>query len=343
MVTSVDVAEFAGVSQSTVSRVLNDDPAVRPATREKVLAAAAELGYVVNVSARSLVTRRTRTVGLVVADTANLFYPQIIHLMNRELAARNYQMVMIRESLEASGSLAGAALQELPVDGAIFASATAGSLTVKRFKERNLPIVLFNRDDPSVNAEVLLPDDQSGCQQVADHLVGLGHKRIGLITGSWATTSGRQREEFFRSALEGHGLSLPGEMVERGFLDHDTGSALTRKLLAVPNPPTAIFCGSDMLAIGALDAAAELGVEVPGKLSVVGFDDLEPASWRMINLSTVHQPLDDMAREAVAMLVDHLEGRREQRPGRKVFPVELILRGTSAPPASPQNRQPPNA
>jgi LacI family transcriptional regulator len=332
MVTSVDVARKVGLSQSTVSRVFRGDPSVHPATKEKVLDAARALGYVPNRAARALVTRRSQTVGVVVADLANPFYPRIIAAMQSELAQRGYRMALIRDPGETGGRSDVDVLQEAAVDGAVFLSAAKGSTAVRRFAQSGSPVVQMSRYDPDFPSDLVLPDDVRGAELLAEHLAALGHERIGLLTGPGETTSSMDRERSFREALGRRGMTLADGYLRRGSITHASGVAMARSLLQEDLPPTAIYGASDTLAIGALDAAAQLGIRVPEGLSVVGFDDSEPSGWSMINLTTVHQPLEEMARASVTLLLERLDGERTDEPARRIFPVELVVRGTTAPP-----------
>lgn len=327
MVNSYDVARRVGVSQTTVSRALRGHPSVLPETRAAIVAAATELGYVVNSSARSLATRRTNSVALVVADVDNLYYHELIQLMHRALTRRGQRMLIVRDSVSSDGS---EALDHLDVDGVILASAAQGSATARGPAARGLPLVLFNRDAPGLDADLLLPDDVAGCELVAGHLTDLGHRRIGMITGTPDTTSGRQRADAFRSALANRGIALPDGLFSFGRLEHASGSDLGTAMLTGCRPPTAIFCGSDTLAFGVLDAAAALGLSVPDDVSVVGFDDLKPASWRMIGLTTVRQPLAQMVDDAVDILHDRIE-LQDTAPQHRTYPVELVVRSTTGP------------
>jgi LacI family transcriptional regulator len=333
VVTSYDVAQRVGVSQTTVSRALRGHPSVLPATRAAVVAAAVELGYTVNSSARSLATRRTDTIALVLADADNLFYHQLIQLMHRAITRRGRRMLIVRESPDTTPSSDLAMLDDVDVDGAVFASATQGSSTESRFAARGLPLVLFNRDAPGLSADVLLPDDERGCALVVEHLTSLGHRRMGLVTGTPDTTSGRQRAEAFVGALRERGIAVDARFRGSGALEHAVGVDFGRRVLAEPDRPTALFCGSDTLAYGVLDAAASLGLDVPGDLSVVGFDDLEPSRWHMIGLTTIRQPLADMVEDAADVLVSRIDA--SDAPFRRtVYDVELIERTTTGPPGA---------
>jgi LacI family transcriptional regulator len=333
MVSSVDVARSAGLSQTTVSRVFRGDSSVRPETRRKVMAAARTLGYLPNPAARMLVSGRTGTIGIVVADLANAYFPRVIDAMHAELASRGYRMALIRDRGGEGAPDDSAILAEASVDGAVFMSAVRGSTSVADFVATGRPAVQTSRYDPEVPTDLVLADEVRGAQLLVDHLVGLGHRRIALLAGSLDSSSSRDRALAFRQAMADAGLQLPDSLVRHAPIQHEAGRAAAMDLLSQDPRPTAVYGASDVLAIAAMDAAANLGLRVPGDLSVVGFDDTDPSAWAMVNLTTVHQPLDDMARRAVDVLLEHLDDPSPRPPQRVVFPVHLVVRGTTAPPA----------
>lgn len=329
MVTSVDLAAHLGLSQSTVSRVMRGDPVVASETTRRVLEAAQKLGYVPNAAARTLVTRRTRAVGVVVADLTSPFYPTVVDVIQRCLSDRGYRMALIRDPDEEHDNVDSVALLDTAtVDGIIFVSARRESRSVRQVLARNTPVVLLSRDDPTLSLELVSSDDSAAGELVIEHLVSLGHRRIAVLSVPRERTNGAAREDSARAALERRGMALPDDYVRRA-THHDDGVAATRSLLSNDVPPTALYCVNDELAFSALDAVAQLGLAVPRDLSVVGFDDSLPARWAMINLTTVHQPIGDMAAKAVTLLLDRLDHGAEEQPGNRVFPVTLQIRGTT--------------
>lgn len=335
MVSSVDVARSAGLSQSTVSRVFRGDGSVRPETREKVFEAARTLGYLPNPAARMLVSGRTGTIGIVVADLANAYYARVIDAMHAELSSLGYRMALIRDRGGEGAPDDSAVLAEASVDGAIFMSAVRGSSSVADFVATGRPAVQTSRYDPDVPTDLILADEQRGAQLLVDHLAGLGHRRIALLAGSRNSASSVDRATAFRKAMAAAGLELPEELIlHADRIDHGAGRAAAIDLMTREGPPpTALYGASDVLAIAAMDAAASLGRRIPEDLSVVGFDDTDPSGWAMVNLTTVHQPLDEMARHAVRTLLERIDGTAPRPSQRIVFPVELVVRGTTAPPS----------
>ncbi len=330
-VTSRDVAREASVSQPTVSRALGGDPRISSATRERVVEAARRLGYFPNVAARTLITNRTHTVGVVVGDVGNLFFAEQLNALYGELQRNGYRTVLFQEGADhkETGEDVLPFLFGNALDGAIF---TTGKLTAeapKHLADVGLPVVLLNRYIEGISADCVTSDNVEGGKLAARHLAGLGHERIGVILGPENTSTSRDRERGFAAGLEEFDLTVPEDLRRVGLYSIESGHRLCSELLALDRPPTAIFCGNDVIALGALNAAR---TTVPDHLSVLGFDDLAPAAWETTNLSTIHQPIARMAEAAARMLVERIEGSYDGPPRDKVFPVSLAERATTAPP-----------
>src|SRR5580765_4854520 len=216
-VTSHDVARVAGVSQSTVSRALRDDPRVTASARSRVLAAAAQLHYVPNATARNLVTRSTRTVGMLVTELANPYYPNLIAPLHDELTTLGYRMVLFTESMEDEQDTAPlAALIDRGIDGAVLTTSTLDSNIPRELARRGLPFVYLTRETQGVPADAAVVDNALGASLVAAEVVRLGHTRIGAIFGPSNTSTGLHRERGFRAGLAAAGIELPEEAVRRG-------------------------------------------------------------------------------------------------------------------------------
>jgi LacI family transcriptional regulator len=327
-VTSRDIAREAGVSQPTVSRALRGDPRVAPATAALVQITAARLGYVPDAAAQTLITRRTGTVAVVVADITNPFYPELVEALHDELGRATYRTVLLNERTDARGvemlMRAGA------VDGAIVATATLDERTRALLTDERAPIVQIVREVDGVDRDAVVSDNRGGAVLAAELLVRLGHQRVGLVSGPLDTSTARERDAGFEAALHRLGLRLHPELRRRGEYAHHAGHQGCLELLDASEPPTAIFCGNDVIALGALDAARRRGVAVPGELSIMGFDDISLAGWESFRLTTVRQPLAEMAHAAVRALVRRIEGD-DGPPRRTVFPTELIQRATTGP------------
>jgi LacI family transcriptional regulator, galactose operon repressor len=325
-----DVARRAGVSQATVSRVMRGDSKVAPQTRELVLRAAEELGYAPDTAAQALITRRTSSVAVVVPDLANPLYPQLITAAQAELHAAGYRMFLLNARFGDVDEHVRR-LRGRTVDGVLLATSIIDSPTVAEFLRRGLPTALVIRGVEGVAADTFIADDETGCALAADHLTGLGHRRIGMISGPANTTSGRDRVRLFRVALRRDQVELPESLVAHSPYTFDSGAELALRLLGRAQRPTALFCASDVLAFGAVHAIRRAGLRVPGDVSVVGFDDVAMAGWEMIGLTTIRQPIEQMARESVRTLLGRISGEDASPRRRHVFAVELVERGTTGP------------
>jgi LacI family transcriptional regulator len=326
-ITSRDIAREAGVSQPTVSRALRGDPRVAPATAALVQATARRLGYVPDAAAQSLITRRTGTAAIVVADITNPFYPELVEALHDDLGRAGYRTVLLNERTDARG--VDTLMRAGVVDGAIVATATLDDRTRTLLRDERAPIVQLVREVDGVGRDAVVSDNPGGAALVAEHLASLGHTRIGQISGPPDTSTARDRDEGFAAALKRLGLAAAHRRA--GEYAHRTGYQWCLELLDQDAPPTAIFCGNDVVALGALDAARRRDVAVPQQLSIVGFDDISLAGWESFRLTTVRQPLAQMAHAAVQALIRRIEGD-EAEPRRTVFPTELIQRATTGPP-----------
>ncbi|RKT31704.1 LacI family transcriptional regulator [Microbacterium sp. AG1240] len=315
-VTSRDVARLAGVSQPTVSRALRDDPRVSSETKKRVREAADLLGYVPSEAGRALSSGRTRRIGLLVTDLDNQFYSHIIAPVHHELEGMGYQLVLHTET--ADNETVAERLIANGLDGVILATATVDSVAPLRLRDRGLPFVYFNRTAAFVDADATVVSPMAGFSDAVRRAVELGHRRVGAVLGPSNTSTAQTREVALRAALAESGVSLDPSLVRRGKFDTACGDAATTELLALPDPPTLIFCGNDVVAYGALNAARRAGVAVPDDVSIVGFDDLPPAAWPIIELSTIAYDFAQMAREAAKLMA-----RRIEDPDAEVSHVEF--------------------
>lgn len=323
-VTSHDVARLAGVSQATVSRALRDDARVTEDTRRRVREAAQALGYVRSELGRGLSTRATRRIALVV-ELENALYQLLLGPIHDELLDHGYRMVLLAE--RGDGALAERLLDR-SVDGALLMTTRLTSPLPSQLSARELPFVFLNRIGGLVDAPSVTADNVGGSRAAAELLIGLGHTKIGAIVGPEDTSTARDREAGFRAALADAGLALPTRRVFRREFDHESGRDGLDALLATDDPPTAVFCANDFIAVGVLNRAIERSVAVPDELAVVGFDDLNMASWPAFGLTTVHNPLHEMARRAAAVLVARIAD--SGAGGHEVYPTTLVLRRTHA-------------
>ena len=331
-ITSRDIAREAGVSQSTVSRALRGDRRVAPATRQRILAVARSRAYTPNAAARTLITARAMTVGVVVADIANPFYPHLVDVLHDELALAGYRLVLFTDRTGQAVEQILPQLQGHAIDGVILASATVDSELAAGCRASGFPLVLLTRDVDALDVDRVVSDNVAGGRLAADTLLDLGHRTIATIGGHRSTSTGRDRLRGFSEALADRGHRVPPRYARLDRYSHASGYRAALELLSEDPRPTAIFCANDVLAIGAIDAAVQLHLRVPDECSIMGFDDVEMASWQVFQLTTVRQPLARMAEAAARMLVERIE-HPELAARRCVFEPELMWRRTIGPPA----------
>jgi DNA-binding LacI/PurR family transcriptional regulator len=327
-VTSIDVARRAGVSQSAVSRVFTPGASASKETVEKVRRAAAELGYRPNVLARSLITGRSRIIGLVVAYLENYFYPEAIERLSVALQEKGYH-VLIFMAAPTVGNV-DRVMQEIldyQVDGIVLASVSMSSPLASECQAFGIPVVLFNRDqdDPRLNS--VTTDNRAGGRAVAELLTRLGNRRIAYVAGWEAASTQRDREQGFRDGLAAAGQELYARGV--GNFEFPLSQDAARRMFDRPDPPDAVFVCNDHMAFAVMDVLRfELGLRIPDDVSVAGFDDVPPARWPAYNLTTIRQNVDDMVAETVATLMHSIkEGEGAAR--RITLDGALVLRGST--------------
>lgn len=328
MVTSRDVARLAGVSQPTVSRALRDDRRVSADTKKRVRHAAQLLGYVPSEAGRALSSGRTRRIGLLVTDLDNHFYSHIISPVHSELERHGYQLMLHTEAAD-SDNVAERLIAN-GLDGVLLATTTTASVAPVRLRDRGMPFVYFNRVGSLVEADSAVVDPAPGYREAVAHVAGLGHRRIGAVLGPVNTSTAQQREEALRAAVASVGLSLPEEAIRRGPYSASAGEAATTELLAHSDPPSVIFCGNDVVAYGALNAIARLGLRPGDAVSVVGFDDLPEAAWPIVDLSTIGYDIAQMARAAAELVVRRIEQPDADRQELR-FQSRYVARSTVGP------------
>ena len=301
-VTSYDVASAAGVSQSAVSRCFKPGASVSKATFARVMQAASDLDYIPNAAARSLNTRRSNLVALVVSDHVSLHHPELMAELSRQFSLRGMRIVLFSLGSGASAAELLAEVWQHQVDGAVIA-APLEEHEVAEFERRQLPVVLFNRSvrDRQINAIVC---DQVGAARIlVARLAAAGHQRFAMIDGPAGSSLALARRRGVTERLAELGLAPP--LTVSGDNDYASGARGLHEIIArLGSAPDAVICSNDTMAIGCLDAARlELGLDVPGQLSITGFDGIAPASWLSYKLTTLRQPVRQMAQATADMLV----------------------------------------
>jgi DNA-binding LacI/PurR family transcriptional regulator len=329
-VTSLDVARLAGVSQSAVSRVFTPGASASKATIEKVRRAAAELGYRPNVLARSLITGRSRIIGLVVAYLDNYFYPEAVERLSVALQEKGYH-VLVFMAAPTVGDVEGV-MQEIldyQVDGIVLASVAMSSSLAEQCQAFGIPVVLFNRDQDDPRLSSVTTDNLAGGRAVAELLIADGHQRLAYIAGFEGASTQRDRERGFREGLAAHGRQLYARGL--GNFAQEQAREAARQMFDRRDHPDAVFVCNDHMAFAVMDVLRfELGLRVPQDVAVVGFDDVPPAAWPAYDLTTFRQRVNLMVAETVTTLIDRIEGGATG-PRRIKIDGALIVRGSTRP------------
>lgn len=331
--TIADVAARAGVSTATVSRVLAGLGGARPATRERVRLAARELGYRPSGIARSLKTRTTRTFGLIVTDIENPFFPHLVRAVEDAARAEGYAVLLCNASDDAQRE--GAYLElltERRVDGIVIAASSLGLRHRDWLAAAPVPVVLVNGTAPGVSLPSISSDNVRGGRLAAEHLLGLGHRRLGVLTAPARNVDAPDRLLGVREAVAAAGLDARSVPVAMGDAGVAGGERAMQVLLGAAPPPTGVVAYNDLTAIGALRALRAAGLAVPDDVSIVGFDDVDLAAYVDPPLTTIAQETVEMGRWAVRRLREAIEGRRDGAGDDVQLPVRLEIRGSTGPP-----------
>ncbi|MCC7321413.1 MAG: LacI family DNA-binding transcriptional regulator [Rubellimicrobium sp.] len=326
-VTSLQVAELAGVSQSAVSRVFTPGSSVSKKTADKVRAAAAQLGYRPNILARSLKSGKSRIIGLVVAYLENYFYPEVVERISADLQQVGYHvLIFIGQNTALDTDRVVHDLMDYQVDGIVLASVSMSSELAERCLSLGVPVVLINRGQDDGRLSTVTTDNFGGGRVVADFLSSLGHERIAYIAGFEGAMTQRDREAGFRAGLAAAGRDLFARAC--GNFHHAEAQGAARELFATSRRPDAVFVANDHMAFAVMDVLRfELGLRVPEDVSVVGFDDVPPAGWPAYSLTTFRQDAARMVAETVAILTDATEGPHV--PRKVLVDGRLIIRGST--------------
>lgn len=327
-VTSLQVAELAGVSQSAVSRVFTPGSSVSKKTADKVRAAAEKLGYRPNVLARSLKSGKSRIIGLVVAYLENYFYPEAVERISVELQKVGYHvLVFLGQNSGMDTDRIVNELMDYQVDGIVLASVSMSSELAEKCLSIGVPVVLFNRGQDDSRMSAVTTDNRAGGFALADFLCSLGHERIAYIAGFEGAMTQRDREAGFRAGLAAAGQQLHARAV--GNFTYAEAQAAARELFATSRRPDAVFVANDFMAFAVMDVLRfELGLRVPEDVSVVGFDDVPPAAWPAYSLTTYRQHVGRMVQETIAILTGR-EGEAPAAPRQVVLDGSLIIRGST--------------
>jgi LacI family transcriptional regulator len=324
-VTIRDVADAAGVSVSTVSRVLNDKDDVAAETYEKVQGVITELGYASSLAARSMRSRRTNVIGLIVPDVEDSFSIQVMKGVNAAIMKLDYDLIIYTSGSIKKRSAAErerhfvALLNGSITDGLIIVTPATTSFSTAA------PVVAIDPNNESPECPAVIATNHAGALAAMEYLIGLGHRRIGFISGRPDLQSAQQRVQGYGDALCQAGIALNPDLIAVGDFTTQTGRHCARRLLSLPQRPTAIFAANDQSAIGAIEAACEVGLRIPEDLSVVGFDNIPEAAYVNPGLTTVDQFIDRMGYAATEMLIRLVQGESlDNDPFH--MPTKLVIR-----------------
>jgi len=327
--TILDVAARAGVSKSSVSRVLRGSPLVSEEARAAVLRAIEELGYRPNAAARTLVRRESHSIGVLVSELHNPFFAMVLDGIDAVAEEHGYTSLVVRGKRRSqTEEHALGRLLELQVDGVVAVTERLSRAALVE-AARSIPLVTLTQTPRIPRVDTVVSDNRQGAKLVVDHLVSLGHTRIAVIADV-REHAGAERIEGYKAVMNGHRLARDVRVVNATLTERG-GYDATRELLADADTVTAIFAGNDVCAFGVLDALAELGMQVPLDMSVVGYDNTPVAAFRTVSLTTVEQFATEIGAEAMHSMLARVQ--RRDRPARHVIvPPRLVERATTAPP-----------
>jgi LacI family transcriptional regulator len=331
-VTIRDVAADAGVSAMTVSRVINESTRVNAETRRRVQDSIAKLGYVPNRLARGLIQRKTGALGVIVPDVANPFFTLVVRGVEQVAWRAGYHVILCdtQGDLERErGYLED--MVAFQVEGVLIAPVSDRSRPHLRLLTRNhVPFVLIDRSIAGFDADLVQGDSVGGARRLVAHLIGLGHRRIGMVTENAEVSTARDRVQGYTEALEAAGIAVDPDLVaESSAIDPDAACEATIRLLALPNPPTAIFAVNNIAVVGVVEAARRQQLEIPADLALVCFDDIEHVSRLFPFLTVMAQPAETYGTVATQLLFDRLSGRVGDRRRIVVLPPDFIVRVSS--------------
>jgi LacI family transcriptional regulator len=323
-----DVARLSGVSPMTVSRVINESERVNPETRRRVERAISELGYVPSRLARGLSRQRTGTIALIVPDVANQFFTLIVRAAEEVARRADYRVILCdtRADLNVERDAVGELLAHR-VEGIVIAPVSdRSSAHLRRLARFGVPFVLIDRTVAGVDADAVVGDSVGGARELVEHLISLGHRRIGLVVESDEVSTARDRRRGYEDALTAAGIPLEPDLVAYTTVDPAGGVEGMRQLLELDDRPTAVFTVNNLVAVGAIEAVRAAGLEVPGDVALVCFDDIEYASRLYPFLTAMEQPAETFGTLGTQLLLERIERRGPARRRSVVLPGRLTVR-----------------
>jgi len=323
--TSQDVAEAAGVSQSTVSRVFAGNTNVSDKKRKKILEVAEQLDYKPNAQARSLITRKTMMVGIIMRNMRDPFYSAVLEIFHTRLSPLGYQLIFINSENEEIQESEIAKLLEYNVEGVIVTDAILSPEAAKKLKRYDIVSILFNRYTENLDSSAVYCDNYLAAKQIATYLVEQGHKSFAFISGPPQTSTTIDRLKGFKEVLNERNIN--DLIIESGTYTYESGFKSAQELVMRKKNIDCIFCGSDIIALGVMDAVRLVGLRIPEDISVVGFDNIRMLGWVPYPLTTWEQPLEDMVTSTVDLLIKEINDKNA-KPQVIVMKGHLVIRNT---------------
>ncbi|RKN84792.1 LacI family DNA-binding transcriptional regulator [Paenibacillus ginsengarvi] len=335
MVTIYDIAKQANVSAMTVSKVINNTGKISEKTRARIKKIMEEMNYVPNSMARSLVLQETKMLSLLIPDITNPFFTTVARGAEDAAMRLGYKLLFGNsdESLTKEKEYVDMVLSTR-VDGVLFSAASDESAPhLQTLRTHRIPFVLLDRAVPGIDCDTVSGDSREGARKLVEHLIGLGHRRIAMVNGSLAVSTARERLAGYREALKLSDIPEDDSLVLEMNYKHFTDETALRRLLTMPQPPTAVFAGNNFLAVGLIRKLLEFGVRVPEEMSVVCFDDLG-ASVIDPFFTVVSQPAYQFGAMGIQLLIERIKGVTTPEWKKIVLPSELIVRGSSGKPSA---------
>ena len=333
MPTIHDVAKRAGVGSITVSRVINNSGYISSETRERIQKAIDELGYVPNTLARSLRSRRTNTVALMVTDITNPFFTTLARGVEDAANEAGYTVIFCNtdESAAKEEKYLNVLLQK-QVDGLLLVPTQRSVNSIHQILKHGTPVVVLDRRIPEVDVDSVRCDSLDGAYKLTKYLVSLGHRQIAIMSGAVGVSTADDRVAGYRKALEEDGIAISDRYILRGEFTPDSGYSMTEQAINLPLRPTALIAANNFITIGAMKALQEAEMEVPEDMALAGFDDLPPAIVTFPFFTVVSQPAYEMGTQAMQLLLKRLSAKEVVAFQEVILPTQLIVRRSSGPP-----------
>ena len=328
-----DVAKRAGVAPITVSRVINRSGNVSPDTSARVEKAIEELGYVPNSLARSLRLKRSQTLALVVTDISNPFWTTVVRGVEDTAQDAGFSVILCNtDESESKQEQYLDVLVQKQVDGILLVPATSDGRIVDWIHKQRTPVVILDRAIEDVPVDMVRCDSQDGAYQLVQHLLALGHRQIGVLTGSRRVSTASERVAGYIQAMEEAEIQVHEGWIRYGTFSQDSGYEMAQRILEVDPRPTALLAGNNFIAVGAMRALRGAGLDVPGDMSVVSFDDLTSHLLIEPFLTVADQPAYEMGQQAAALLLARLSGKAPEEHQEILLPIQITARSSSGPP-----------